>query len=58
MSNSPTNKVFRPMNWQAMSPDTWRFRDSRNACARCGDRGIVIIDRGPGAWLNHLNALP
>jgi len=46
------------MNWQAMSPDTWRFRDSRNVYARRGDRGIVIIDRGPSAWLNHLNALP
>ena len=46
------------MTWQTVLPGLWIFRDSCNVYAVHGPDGIVIIDAGTGAWLDHLAELP
>lgn len=45
-------------SWQAVEPGLWLFRDSCNVYAAQGPSGMLIIDAGTGAWLDHLDELP
>ncbi len=46
-------------NWRSIAPDLWLYRnDSCNVYAIRGPEGIVIIDAGTGAWIDHVNELP
>lgn len=46
------------MNWKVVLPGVWRFRDSCNVYALEGADGLLLVDAGTGAWLNHLEELP
>ena len=44
--------------WSAVVPGVWLFRDSCNVYAIEGQGGMLIVDVGTGAWLDHLGELP
>ncbi|MCE9591394.1 MAG: MBL fold metallo-hydrolase [Planctomycetes bacterium] len=46
------------MKWQPVIPGVWLFPDSCNVYAVHGPTGMLIIDAGTGAWVDHLNELP
>ena len=46
------------MSWQKITHDIRLFKDSCNVYAVTGSEGLLIIDAGTGAWLDHLDALP
>jgi len=46
------------MKWQQVLDDVWRFKDSCNVYAVAGSEGMLLIDAGTGAWLEHVDELP
>ena len=46
------------MTWQPILPGVWLFRDSCNVYAVQGPDGMLIVNAGTGAWLDHLDELP
>ena len=46
------------MSWQEITHNIRLFKDSCNVYAVTGSEGLLIIDAGTGAWLDHLDALP
>lgn len=46
------------MQWTPITDGLWLFRDSCNVYAIQGADGLLIIDAGTGAWLDHLDELP
>lgn len=46
------------MHWQPILPGVWLYRDSCNVYAVQGARGMLIVNAGTGAWLDHLDDLP
>jgi glyoxylase-like metal-dependent hydrolase (beta-lactamase superfamily II) len=44
--------------WRGVLPGVWLFRDSCNVYAIEGPAGVLVIDAGTGAWLDHLDELP
>ena len=46
------------MNWTPVLPHVRLFRDSCNVYAAEGPAGMLIVDAGTGAWLDHLHELP
>ncbi len=46
------------MKWQPIIDDVWLYRDSCNVYAVRGPDGMLIINAGTGAWLEHVAQLP
>ena len=45
------------MTWQPVLDGIWLFRDSCNVYAIKGPEGLLFIDSGTGAWLDHVGEL-
>ncbi|MCW3055169.1 MAG: hypothetical protein JWN14_4339 [Chthonomonadales bacterium] len=46
------------MHWNPVLPGVWLFRDSCNVYALEGKEGLLLINAGTSAWLDHLDELP
>jgi glyoxylase-like metal-dependent hydrolase (beta-lactamase superfamily II) len=44
--------------WEPVLPDVWRFEDSCAVYAVRGPAGMLVVDAGTGAWLEHREELP
>jgi len=45
-------------HWHPVLPGVFRFEDSCNVYAVTGSGGMLIVNAGTGAWLEHLDDLP
>jgi glyoxylase-like metal-dependent hydrolase (beta-lactamase superfamily II) len=46
------------MHWKLILPNVYLFPDSCNVYAIVAPEGVLIVDAGAGAWLDHLAELP
>jgi len=46
------------MSWQTVLPNVYLYPDSCNVYAIVGPEGVLVVDAGTGAWLDHLDELP
>lgn len=46
------------LRWRAVLPGVYLFPDSCNVYAVAGPEGMLIVNAGTGAWLEHLDELP
>ena len=46
------------MKWQQLHPTLYLYPDSCNVYAIVGPEGVLVVDAGTGAWLDHLDELP
>ncbi len=46
------------MTWNPILPNLYLWQDSCNVYAIIGPNGILIVNAGTGAWLEHLDELP
>ena len=41
------------MSWQPILPNVYLYPDSCNVYAIVGPEGVLVVDAGTGAWLEH-----
>ncbi len=46
------------MHWTPIAPNVYCFSDSCNVYAIVAPDGVLIVDAGTGAWLDHVAELP
>ena len=46
------------MHWKPILPNVYCFADSCNVYAIVAPEGVLVVDAGTGAWLDHLAELP